>query len=190
MKEFYKKINNNKKFQICKKILSILATTLLVLIFFVILVQKISGNRFNLGGYGIYTIATGSMEPEYNVKDLILASQKNASEISIGDDVVYLGKASGMEGRIITHRVVNKNEKDGKIYFYTKGIANELTDPEIDETQILGVVKHKLYILSFCSHIINSAYGLIFLVIVPFILFVFFEGKHYIDEINKEWKGE
>ena len=186
MKEFYKKIINNRKFQITKKIFNILITILLVIIFFVILVQKISGNRFNLGGYGIYTIATGSMEPEYKVKDLILASKKDAKTIDIGDDVVYLGKEGSMNGKIITHRVINKEERNGKMYFYTKGVANELTDPEIDETQILGVVRHKLHILSFCSHIINSTYGLILLIVIPFILFVFFEGKHYIDEKNKE----
>ena len=186
MKEFYTKLINNRKFQITKKIFNIIITVLLVLVFFVILVQKVSNNRFNIGGYGVYTIATGSMEPEYKVKDLILAGHKDVASIAIGDDVVYLGKASAMENKIITHRVIEKNERDGKIYFYTKGIANELTDPEIDETQILGVVKHKLHILSICSHIINSTYGLILLIVIPFILFVFFEGKHMIDEANKE----
>lgn len=186
MKEFYKKLVSNRKFQIGKKIFNIIVTILLVLVFFVILVQKISNNRFNLGGYGVYTVATGSMEPVYHVKDLILAGSKNPAEIQVGDDVVYLGKESGMEGKIVTHRVIEKNERDGKIYFYTKGVANELTDPEIDETQILGVVKHKLHVLSLCSHIVNSTYGLIFLIVIPFVLFVFFEGKHYIDEANKE----
>ena len=186
MKELYKKMMNNKGFQITKKMLSIIVTILLVLVFFVILVQKLSNNRFNLGGYGIYTIATGSMEPEYRVKDLILASRKDAKDIEVGDDVVYLGKDASMSGKIVTHRVIKKEEKEGKIYFYTKGIANELTDPEIDETQILGVVKGKMHLLSLCSHLINSAYGLIFLVIIPFIIFIFFEGKHYIDEKNKE----
>ena len=61
-----------------------------------------------------------------------------------------------------------------------------MMDPEIDENQVLGVVKHKLHILSFLSHIINSTYGLIFLIIIPFIVFVFFEGKRIIDESHKE----
>lgn len=186
MKEFYEKLINNRKFQITKKIFNIIITILLVLIFFVILVQKISNNRFNLGGYGIYTIATGSMEPEYKVKDLILAYKKDVNKIEVGDDVVYLGREDSMNGKIITHRVIERNERDGKIYFYTKGIANGLTDPEIDETQVLGVVKGKLHILSFCSHIINSTYGLILLIVIPFVLFVFFEGKHMIDESHKE----
>ncbi len=186
MIKFLRKINNNRAFQITKKIFNIIITIVLVLIFFVILVQKISGNRFNLGGYGVYTIASGSMVPEYDVKDLILAGSEKTNNIKIGDDVVYLGKTDSVAGKIVTHRVINIEEKDGKRYFYTKGIANEITDPVIDETQILGVVKCKLHILSICSHVINSAYGLILLIVVPFILFVFFEGKHLIDEKNKE----
>ena len=186
MKKNFEKIVNNRKFKIAGKIFNIFITVLLVLIFFIILVQKISGNRFNLGGYGVYTVASGSMVPDYNVKDLILAGREDVENIKIGDDVVYLGKTDSVAGKIVTHRVINIEEKDGKIYLYTKGIANELTDPVIDETQILGVVKCKLHILSFCSHIVNSAYGLILLIVIPFILFVFFEGKHMIDEKNKE----
>ncbi len=186
MKNLYTKLANNRKIQITKKIFNIAITVLLVLIFFIILVQKVSNNRFNLGGYGIYTVATGSMEPVYNVKDLILAGKKEAKDINIGDDVVYIVREGNMNGIIITHRVINKEERDGKLYFTTQGVANIISDPEIDETQILGVVKHKLPILSFCSHIINSTYGLILLVVIPFILFVFLEGKHYIDEKNKD----
>ena len=186
MKKFITKLNNNKGFRIFKKIFSAILTILLVLIFFVVLVQKITNNRINLGGYGIYTIATGSMEPEYRVKDLILASKKDAKNIEIGDDVVYLGKEDSLNGKIITHRVVDKVEKNGKIHFYTQGIASGMMDPEIDESQVLGVVKCKLHILSFLSHIINSTYGLIFLIIIPFIGFVFFEGKHIIDEAHKD----
>ena len=73
-----------------------------------------------------------------------------------------------------------------KMYFYTKGIANELTDPEIDESQILGVVKHKLILLSFCSHIINNPLGLLFLIIIPFVVFAFFTGKSVIDEVKSK----
>ncbi len=186
MKGIYKKMVNNRKVQIAKKIFNIAITILLVLIFFIILVQKVSNNRVNLVGYGIYTVATGSMEPVYNVKDLILAGKKDAKDINVGDDVVYLVKEGNMNGIIITHRVISKQEKDGKFYFYTQGVANAISDPEIDETQILGVVKHKLHILSFCSHIINSTYGLILLIVIPFILFVFLEGKHYIDEKNRD----
>ena len=186
MKALIAKIYNNKALSIIRKIFSALITILLVLVFVVIIVQKVSHNRVNLGGYGIYTVATGSMIPEYNIKDLILASKVDVNEINIGDDVVYMGKEGGLSGKIIVHRVIEKNNSFGKTTFITKGISNGLSDPEIDETQILGVVKHKMYILSFCSHVINNIYGLIFLVVIPFVIFVFIEGKHAIDKAYEE----
>ena len=186
MENVLNKITNNKVYQIIKKICGVLLTIVLALVFFIILVQKLTDNRFNLGGYGIYTIATGSMEPVYKVRDLVLTYQEDPKNIQVGDDVVYLGKEGSMDGKMIIHRVIDKVEENGKISFWTKGVANGLSDPEIDESQVLGVVKHKMYILSFLSHIVNNAYGLIFLIIVPFILFVFFEGKRVIDESNQE----
>ncbi len=186
MKTFIEKINNNKVFKIFRKIFSVLVTILLVLVFVVIVVQKVSNNQVNLGGVGVYTVATGSMEPEYNVRDLLLASKKDAKDIVVGDDVVYIGRESNLAGKTIVHRVIEKFENNGNYSFITKGIANGLSDPEIDQSQILGVVRCKLHILSFCSHIINNTFGLIFLVVIPFIIFIFMEGKHAIDDAYKD----
>lgn len=186
MKAFIQKLNNNKVFSIFKKIFSVLITILLVLIFVVIIVQKVSNNQVNLGGFGIYTVATGSMEPEYKVRDLILASKKDVQDIQVGDDVVYMGKENNLSGKIIVHRVIQRFDNDEKISFITKGINNEIEDPEIDETQILGVVRCKMHILSFCSQIVNNTIGLILLVVIPFIIFIFMEGKHAIDDAYKD----
>jgi signal peptidase I len=186
VKAFINKINNNKVFKIIRKIFSVLITILLVLIFVVIVVQKVSNNQVNLGGYGIYTVATGSMDPEYKVRDLILASKKDVNNIAVGDDVVYIGKEGSVSGKTVVHRVIERFDNDGRVSFITKGINNGLSDPEIDGSQILGVVKTKLHVLSFCSHLINNVYGLILLVVIPFIIFIFIEGKHAIDNAYKE----
>ena len=186
MKAFLDKLKNNKVFNIIRKIFSFLITILLILVFVVILVQRVTNNRINVGGYGVYTVVTGSMIPEYNVKDLILASREDAKNIQIGDDVVYIGKEGNLSGKIIAHRVIEKHDNNGKISFVTKGIANGLSDPEIDDTQILGVVRQKLHILSFCSHLVNNIYGLIILVLIPLVVFIFMEGKRAIDKAYKE----
>jgi len=186
VKAFINKINNNKVFKVIRKIFSAIMTILLILVFVVILVQKVSNNQVNLGGYGIYTVVTGSMDPEYKVRDLILASKKDVNSIVVGDDVVYMGKEGNLSGKIIVHRVIERFDNDGRVSFITKGISNGLSDPEIDGTQILGVVKTKLHVLSFCSHIVNNVYGLILLVVIPFVIFIFIEGKHAIDEAYKE----
>ncbi len=185
MKEKINSIKENRGFQIIGKIVSIIVTLMLFLMLSVVVVQRFSNNKFNLGGYGIYTVASGSMIPEYNIKDLILTYSKNPADINVGDDVVYIGDEGSVAGKIVTHRVIKKEKRD-KLYFYTKGIANELTDPEIDESQILGVVKHKLFLLSFCSHIINNPMGLFFLIVIPFVVFAFFTGKSVIDEVKSK----
>lgn len=186
MKDIIKKINDNKVLRVIRKVFSVLITILLVLVFFVIVVQKVTNNQVNLGGCGIYTVATGSMEPEYKVRDLLFASKTTASDIDIGDDVVYQGREGSVAGKTVVHRVIEKYNNNGKYSFITKGISNGLSDPEIDESQILGVVRTKLHILSFCSHLINNIYGLIFLVVIPFVIFIFMEGKHAIDNAYKE----
>ena len=189
MVKLYKKITNNTVFKIIERLFSVLLTFFLVVLLVIIVVQKASNNRFNLGGYGIYTVASGSMEPEYLVKDLILSAKIDSKDIKVGDDIVYLGKVGSLNNKIITHRVIRIEEKDGKIHFVTKGIANSLEDPEIDESQVLGVVEHKLQVLSFVSRTINSIYGFIFLIVIPFIVFVFYEIKCIIDEYYKNKEG-
>ena len=190
MKEKISKLKKNRTFNIIEKVLSILITIFIIAMLSVVLVQRLSGNKFNLGGYGVYTVATGSMIPKYDVKDIILTHKVDPSKINIDDDIVYQGKKESVAGKIITHRVINKKYENGKYLFTTKGINNGISDPEIDETQVLGVVKCKLHLLSFCSHIINNSYGFMFLIFIPFVVFVFFEARNIYSEIKDEKKRD
>lgn len=189
MKGKISKLKKSRTFNIIEKVFSIIITIFIIGMLSVVLVQRLSGNKFNLGGYGVYTVATGSMVPVYDVKDLILTHKLDARNINIGDDIVYLGNKESVAGKIITHRVINKKEINGKYYFTTKGINNGLSDPEIDETQIMGVVKTKLHLLSFCSHLINNSYGFMFVIFIPFVIFVFFEARNIYNEIKEEKKS-
>ena len=190
MKEKILNLKKNRTFHIIEKIFSIIITIIIIGILSVVLVQRLSGNKLNLGGFGVYTVATGSMVPKYEVKDLILTRKVDASKIEVGDDVVYIGEKESVAGKLITHRVISKRNENGKYYFYTQGIANGLSDPEISESQILGVVSRKLYLLSFCSHIINNSYGFMFIIFIPFVVFMFFEAKSIYREIKKEDKRD
>ena len=56
-------------------------------------------------------------------------------------------------------------KKDNKNYFVTKGIANQIEDPEIEASSIYGKVIYKTVILSFISHLMQNViiYYLIFM---------------------------
>lgn len=189
MKEKWMKFKQNKIVKTVLLIFNILATLIVIGILSVVLVQKFSNNRASVGGYGLYTVLTGSMIPRYNVADMILTKKVEAANINKGDDVVYEGASGDVNGRIVTHEIIRKEYRDGKYYFVTKGIANSLEDPEISEDQILGVVQRRLPVLSFCSHIINNPYGFYFIIFVPFVIYVFFEVIDISKEVKKAKKG-
>lgn len=152
-----------KLFNILKGII----TVILLVLLFVIILQKVSNNKITVFGYHIFTVASESMVPVYQVGDIIISKTINPSEINVGDDVTYLGEESNLKGLIITHRVIEKNEIDGKYYFITKGVANDTQDPKITESNILGKVVYKTVFLSFFGRLMKNIvfYYLSFMII-------------------------
>ena len=181
-----KKIKNNKVYKISSTIIKALFSFVIILIVLVIFIQRVSNNKVTLGGYSIFTIISSSMTPEYNIGDMVIAKEKKAEEISIGDDVVYLGNKGDFVDKIVTHRVISKMNVDGKYVFETKGIANELSDPQIDEEQIKGVVIFKGVIISAISKLVNNMYGFYFLLFIPLSILIFFEVLDISEERKRE----
>ncbi len=137
------------------------------------LFQRVNGSFF---GYRIYTVASASMIPNYNVGDVLLVEKVKLKEIEVGDAVTYLGEAPSVRNMIITHRVEKiDKEEDGKYYFHTKGIANNIEDPIVDGKQIIGKVTHKFFLLSFIGRITTNPYKIFFYVTVPIALLIAIE---------------
>ena len=135
--------------------------------------QRVNGSFF---GYRIYTVASASMIPNYDVGDVLLVSKVKLKDIKIGDAVTYLGEAPSVKDRVITHRVEKIDiEKDGKYYFHTKGIANNIEDPIVDGKQIIGKVTYKFFLLSFIGGITTNAYKIFFFVTVPIAILIAIE---------------
>ena len=181
-----KKIKDNNFLKIATGVIKAIISIIIILVVAVILVQRVTNNKFNLGGYGLYTVVTTSMVPKYNVGDMILAKQVDTNTIKVGDDVVYLGEVDSYKDKIVTHQVINIEETTGGRIFHTKGIANPLEDPVVKESQIYGVVLTKSKILSFLSGLINSPYGFYFLIFVPIVIIVFLEVIDVIGGKNKK----
>lgn len=169
------KIKNNKPLKIITSIVKFVISILIILVVAVIIVQRVTNNKINLGGYGLYTVVTTSMVPKYNVGDMIVAKKVDTNTIKVGDDVVYLGEVDTYKDKIITHQVIQIDETSMGKEFHTKGIANPLEDPVVKESQIYGVVLAKSSILSFISGIVNSTYGFYFLIFVPIVIIIFLE---------------
>jgi len=99
-------------------------------------------NNISILGFRQYVVATGSMEPEYNIGDLIVIRETTKEEIKIGDVINYISE-TGID--TITHRVVDIIQKDGQTYYKTKGDNNNSVDPELVKySQVKGKLVFKI----------------------------------------------
>ena len=149
------------------KIIKGFISVVLFLILLVVLFQKFTDSKITIGNIYIFQVATSSMVPDYQVGDVIIVKKENLDNIEIGDDITYLGKASSVKDLRITHRVVKKRQENNEYYFTTKGIANEIEDPEIKGDSIYGKVVYKTFIFSFLGRLMTNIlwYYIIFIVV-------------------------
>lgn len=174
-------------FKIILSVFKVVITLLIVLIFLVIFVQRITKNNVKFLGYGLYTVVTESMYPDYKIYDMILTREVDPSTIKVDDDIVYMGMVDDFKDKIVTHRVIKVKHSDNGYRFVTKGINNMIEDPEIEDSQMLGKVLFKSTVLSFLSKITNNIYGFYFIVFVPLVIIIFLEIMETINE-KKEYK--
>ena len=163
LKQLRERINNNIFVKIGKVFLYILVVMLLA----VIIVQKVSNNTISVGGVRVFMVVSESMKDEYNIGDILISKHVNEDEINVGDNVTYLGEKSNLKGLIITHKVIKRDEREGKVYFVTKGIANVAEDPEITYDQIYGKVVYRTIFLSLIAKLMNNqlSYYLLFIIV-------------------------
>lgn len=177
MRKFIKKFKNS----IIAKILSALWKVLwwviefiIIFIAIIIVTQRVTNNEKAFLGFRIFSVATGSMEPEYAVGDILIAREKDPATIVVGDNIVYLGNVADYRGKIITHNVIEvEQNEEGDYLFHTKGIANSIEDPVVHEDQLYGVIFYNNEVLAWICKILTNRYGLYFFVIVPIIIYFF-----------------
>ena len=163
-----------KALKILAKITRIILTIVLLIIFIFVVVQRYSKGKINAFGYQAYTVATGSMEPQIKIGDVILIKEVDPATLKKGDVVTYEGSEGDLRGLILTHRIIElrKDEKDNKYYYITKGDANEVEDPEISQDNLRGKVVYNTVLFSFVSRLMTHDifyYGLFIVISVYFI---------------------
>lgn len=169
------KLLNNKVFKVIYGIIKCFVIAFLVIYLLFVMIQRFTNNSSILG-YRMFTIATGSMEPVYNINDVILVKDISPSTLKVGDDIAYLGNRDAVDGLVVTHRIIRiETFEDNKVHYTLKGVNNENEDPSITEDQILGKVVGKVYIVNFINHVVKNIYGFFFLVFCPLVLVIFLE---------------
>lgn len=138
--DFLLKNKNNKHIDVKEyNILKVLSSSILIIVLCISI-------YFTTGffKYQSIAIASGSMEPELHVGDIVIVNKKiEPSSIKVGEILVYEHNS-----KIIVHRIVDIEKVEKEFYFYTKGDANEAKDNYITfEKNIIGIVEYQIPII-------------------------------------------
>ena len=91
-------------------------------------------------GYKTYVIVSGSMEPEINIGDIVIAKECKKDDLKNGDIISYRKGQS-----VVTHRIIEIKIEEENIKYITKGDNNNIEDSEtIEYDQIEGLVINRI----------------------------------------------
>lgn len=135
-------------------------------------------------GFEVYTVLSGSMEPEYRTGSVIYVKSVEPEELKVGDVITYkLTAESNATHRII--EIVPDGNAPNTLYFRTKGDANDTEDAAlVHEQNVIGkpifTIEYLGYIANFVQNppgrYLSIAIGLI-LIIIVFMIDILTAGK-------------
>lgn len=138
-----------------KKIWNIFTTALTVVA--VLLAVALVGVR--LFGFQVFSVLSGSMEPEYHVGSLIYVKEVDYHELKSGDVITFMLS----EDLVATHRIVDvcPDQDDPTVLRYqTKGDANEAPDGTlVHYKNVLGTPVFTIPYLGYIADFIQKPPG-------------------------------
>ena len=177
------------------KILTIVGTILCVILIPILIINitLIAKSYINkdevpsIGGTLPLIVLTDSMHPEIESGDLIICRTAEAEDIKVNDVISFFDPA-GNGSSVVTHRVIELVEKDGEIYFRTRGDNNNTEDKElVPADNLIGVYKIRIAGAGNIAMFMQSTTGLIICVVLPIILLVGYDViRRRIYEKNKK----
>ena len=172
-------------------------TTVLVVIV-VALAVVLAGVR--VFGLQVFSVLSGSMEPEYHVGALIYVQKVDPFTLQVGDDITFLLD----EETVATHRIVGilPDENDPSVIrFRTQGIANDQEDgTPVHYMNVVGKPIFTIPYLGYVAHFIQNPPGtyvaisigalILFLIFLPDVLTEDNSGEKTEKKKKKAKKGE
>ena len=188
--------SNNQEQRIQNKLSTTVVT--LVLIAAVVLclyvsIQVLGRGYASFGGYSVFRVITGSMEPEIPTGVFILTEETDIAAVEVGEVVCFRSKSPMMMGKTITHRVVDVFQgAQGEILLKTKGDANPTYDEYyVTEENLVGrVIWHSKSnnALSKAVGFFSNKYGFLACIALPCLLFAGMILRDCVKNIKHDMK--
>lgn len=140
-----------------------------------------------LFGINMYTVLSGSMEPEYPVGSLIYVKETPADQLQVGDVITFK-----LTGEVTaTHRIIEILDDDG-VSFRTKGDANE--DPDnspVKSNEVIGKVVFKVDKGGYFVNYIQNPPGKYYAIgVAGFLILFVFVSDSFLDDKDEKKKDK
>ena len=191
-------VEREGKMQKIKKAISIIVVLILLpilLMSIVILVDSYTHPNEvpSFFGWKPFIVLSGSMETQISAGDIVVVKEIDTNELKKGDIIAF------KDGNIvITHRIDEVTEIDGKTQYITKGDNNSTQDiGYVSPEQVEGVFKFKIARLGNIAMFIQTPLGMIVCLSIPIIIIILLqttdskkEKEELISKLNKQSKME
>jgi signal peptidase len=138
-----------------------------------------------LGGYGIFMVAMGtttplvvvtseSMVPTLQVGDLLVLRGMPEDQIQVGHIIVFKDTETYLHtDNPIVHRIIDIQEVDGELQFYTQGDANPTADSGYRRyDEIIGVMVTRIPYIGSISMFLRTPTGIAVIAILFILILV------------------
>ncbi len=155
-----------------------------------VLIQIRQNGHVSVFGCSVFHVVSGSMEPEIPVGALILSQKTDIEDLAVGDIICFYSREAYMEGRVVTHRVIEIHQQDGAPALVTRGDANNSMDAYyVTRDNLIGRMiyhtKNGNFVTSLYGFLTNKA-GFFVVIIVPVMLLTVFILQDNMRKIRKE----
>ncbi|MBS4174342.1 signal peptidase I [Bacillus sp. FJAT-49736] len=126
--------------------------------------KKHPGELPSILGYKVMTVLSGSMSPRVEAGDVVIVKPSDPMQAKVNDVITYKLDSN----TLVTHRIVKVMNKDGKVFFQTKGDANNVADEKLVATdQVVGSLFFHIPKAGYVANFLRSSTGLMILFAIP-----------------------
>ncbi len=179
-----RKIMEYKIYQIFSKLIYIILFPLII--YNVVLISQSimrPGQTPSFFGIKTYVIISGSMEPNYNIGDIVIAQETNSKDIKVGDVISF------REGEnVVTHRITRKITEGNNRFFKTRGDNNNTEDRwDVSLNSIEGKVIGKIPAIGKITLMLQDKVAILFVILV---FYAYLVKSHKVKLRNEARRGK
>lgn len=121
-------------------------------------------------------VVTDSMTPTISGGDMVIDRKVPAEDVQVGDIISFFDPTRNDQKIVITHRVTEIETRNGELYFWTKGDANNTADGvPVPAGKLVGVYQNTIPYLGSVVLFMRTTPGVILTVVLPILALIAYE---------------